>query len=150
NGARRVESLVVADADDVRATRRRIGALGAVDAMETETPIERRVAPEVRRSNRAASRVPRTNDSRSRTEVECRHETLRLRRDRLGGVPASDFGRRAVQRRTARAPCRCARRRRLGARCDACISGEAYAPSDGGLGGNDVNEPMPLFEVFIR
>ena len=70
NGSGCAEPLVVAVADDVRAVRREFGAQRAVDALEDQDQHQRRAAPAVRRPNGAAGRVPRPDDSGSRSEME--------------------------------------------------------------------------------
>ena len=86
DGAGRAGPLVVAVADDVRAVRRGLGALGAVDGLEDQAGHQRRAAAEVRRPDRAAGGVPRADRSGPGADVERGEGRLRLRRAGLERV----------------------------------------------------------------
>ena len=84
DGARCVESVVVAVIDDVRTARRGERAQRPVSAMEDQDPVERRASAAIRRSDGASSRVSGAHGSRPEARVERGARPLRLRTDRLG------------------------------------------------------------------
>ena len=67
--------------------------------VEDQAHVQRRAAPALRRPDRAAGRLPRPHDARSRSQVERRARPLRFRRDRLGR--SSTTWSRATARATA-------------------------------------------------
>ena len=69
DGAGRREPLVLALAHDVRAARRPVAELGAVDGVEHQALLERRPAPALRRHARAAGRGARRHAARPEPAV---------------------------------------------------------------------------------
>ena len=127
----------------------------AVDALEDQALHQRRTAPEIRRRDRAAGRL--SSGSRF-PDPELRLRTTatghwRLRRDRLGRVPAVLQRQRPVQPRAdgARAPRRtttapgCARRPLAHAAKQRGHAAAGVARSE-----RDDRTELPLWEVFVR
>ena len=104
HGPGRGRPHLVAVADDVRSTRRRLAQLRAVDGVGDQAPLQRRPAPAVRRHDGAAGRGARAHAARPRDPVERGARPLRLRRGRLHRAVRGDQGQRPVQRRAARSP----------------------------------------------
>ena len=100
-------------ADDVRAVRQGLGALRPVDGLEDQDEHQRRAAPEVRRPDRAAGRVPRADRARPGPEVERGEGRLRLLRARLERVLRRARRQRPLQQGPARRPGEGLGRRRL-------------------------------------
>ena len=119
DGAGRLEPLVVAVADDVRALRQGEPAHRRHHEVEDQALLQRRPEAEVHRRDRAAGALPGPDVPRSRAEARREDRALAHRRDRLERVQARAGGRRPLQspahegatpRRTRTAP-GCARRR---------------------------------------
>ncbi len=157
DGAGRARPLVVAVAHDVRPVGQRFEAQRPVDALEDQALLERRAAPEVRRHDRAAGRLPRPQGAGSRARLGRGRAALPLRADRLARVRAGARGAGSLQPGTPRgAPTR-ARGRALGARGRGRLRGEAGGrgqPRGLSRGGtamvNDAKQDWPLYEIFIR
>ena len=79
DGAGRDEPVLVAGADDVRATRRCVAEHGAVDGVGRQAPHERRAASTLRRHVGPAGRQVGRHDPRCRPAVERVARPLRLR-----------------------------------------------------------------------
>ena len=99
DGPGRGRPLLVAVADDVRAARRRLAELRAVDGVGDQAVLQRRPAAAVRRHDGAAGRGARADPARPRDPVERGARPLRLRRDRLHRALRGDQGQRPLQRR---------------------------------------------------
>ena len=86
DGAGRAQPLVVAVAHDVQAAGWRVWCTARNRRSGRSSPVQRRVAPALRRPDGAAGRLPRHHDARSGSRLDAQRE-LRFRRDRLERVP---------------------------------------------------------------
>src|SRR6202044_3310833 len=79
HGARGAEPLVVAGAHDVRPAGRRLDPFHGLTALEDQTLLERRAAPEIRRFHRTAGEILRARRARSRTALGRAEAASRVR-----------------------------------------------------------------------